>query len=97
MSKFKIKVLRIERTAGGGTAPQVCITFQIERGEIGFQMPICLGLSEYDDTEMVQVARDILNRTFSELAAQTLDWRLSGEEVGRLSRMNVRPKRNGAA
>ena len=48
-------------------------------------MPVRLNVSDYDDTEMVQVARDILNRTFSELPAHTLDWRRSAEELGRLS------------
>jgi hypothetical protein len=96
MSKFKIKVARIERTTGSRVAPQVCITFQIDRGEISFQMPIRLNVSDYDDTEMVQVARDILNRTFSELAAQSLTWRLSVDELGRLSSINVRPKRQAA-
>jgi hypothetical protein len=75
MSEFKIKVARIERTADGRAAPQFCITFQIERGAISFQMPVRLNVSDYDDTKMVQVARDILNRTLSELPAQTLDWR----------------------
>jgi hypothetical protein len=92
MSKFNIKLARIERTVGSGDVPEVCITFQIERGEISFQMPIRLNVSDYNDTEMIQVARDILNRTFSELAAQSLEWKLSAEELGGLSRMNVRPK-----
>jgi hypothetical protein len=96
MSKFKIKVARIETHTGSRAAPQVCITFQIERGEINFQLPIRLDVSDYDDTEMVQVARNILNRTFIELAAQSRDWRLSAKEMQKLSSMNLNPERNTA-
>src|SRR5438045_8847361 len=92
MNKFDIKVLRIEKTAAGTYVRQVCITFQIELGEISFQVPIRVDLSDYDDTEMVQVARSCLSRAFSELAAQSLDWKLSAGELGRLSSMNLRPK-----
>jgi hypothetical protein len=92
MNKFDIKVLRIEKTAARTDGRQVCITFQIEHGEISFQVPIRVDLSDYDDTEMVQVARSCLSRAFSELAAQSLDWKLSAGELGRLSSMNLRPK-----
>ena len=96
MSKFKIKLARIETHMGSRAAAQVCITFQIERGEISFQVPIRLNVSAYDDTEMVQVARNILTRTFIELANQTRDWRLSAKELRKLSSMNLHPKRHTA-
>jgi len=41
---------------------------------------------------MVKAARDILHRTFVELAAQSLDWKLSAKDLQQLSRMNLRAK-----
>jgi hypothetical protein len=67
MSKFKIKVARIETTGRGNRDGQVCITFQIDRGPINFQVPIPLSIKDFDDTEMVQAARNALHRTFVEL------------------------------
>jgi hypothetical protein len=92
MSKFKIKMARIERMKVGHAGPQVRITFQIERGAIHFQLPIRLSVSEYDDTEIVQAARDLLHRVFVELSAQTLDWKRSVQDLKRLSGMSRRPK-----
>jgi hypothetical protein len=40
MSKFKIKVARIETVAGTEEDTQVRITFQVDRGLITFQVPI---------------------------------------------------------
>jgi hypothetical protein len=88
MSKFRIKVARIEATTRGGP---VCVTFQVERGTVGFQVPIRLSVSDYDDTEMVQVARSMLHGTFAELAAQSRDWKLSAKDLRQLSRMSLRP------
>ncbi len=39
MSKFRIKVARIEAAPG---REEVCITFQIQRGAVSFQVPIRL-------------------------------------------------------
>jgi hypothetical protein len=89
MSKCKIKVARIEAAAGGRA---VCITFQIDRGAVSFQVPIHLSANEYDDTEMVQAARGTLHRTFVELAAQSRDWELSAKDLRQLSCMSLRPK-----
>jgi hypothetical protein len=87
-SKFKIKVARIEAAAGSRT---VCITFQIERGAVHFQVPIRLSISDYDDTEMVRAARSTLHRAFVELAAQSQDWKLSAKDMQQLSSMSLRP------
>jgi hypothetical protein len=87
-SKFKIKVARIEAAAGSRT---VCITFQIERGAVHFQVPIRLSISDYDDTEMVRAARNTLHRAFVELAAQSQDWKLSAQDMQQLSSMSLRP------
>jgi hypothetical protein len=96
MNKFKIKLARIEAQTGSRAAAQVCMTFQIERGDINFQMPIRLNVSDYDDTEMVRVARNIVTRTFIDLARQTRAWRLSAKELRQLSSMNLRPRRRTA-
>jgi hypothetical protein len=96
MSKFRIRVARIEGGTGSRTDPHVCITFQIKRADVNFQVPIRLSISAYDDTEMVQVARNALHRTFVELAAQSRDWRLSATALRKLSRMSVRPREHAA-
>jgi hypothetical protein len=95
MSKFKIKVARIETGTGSRADPHVCATFQIKRAEVSFQVPIRLSVSDYDDTEMVQAARSALHRTFAELAAQSRDWSLSATDLRKLSRMSLRPKKQG--
>jgi hypothetical protein len=89
MSKFKIKVARIEAVADSRA---VCITFQIDRGAVSFQVPIHLSAKDYDDTEMVQAARNALHRNFVELAAQSRDWKLSEKDLRQLSDMSLRPK-----
>src|ERR1051326_4028459 len=47
MSKFKIKVARIEAAGGKGADSQVCITFAITRRSVGFQVPIHLKVGDY--------------------------------------------------
>jgi hypothetical protein len=92
MRKFMIKVARIEKATGSRSEPQVCITFQIQRGAVSFQVPIHLRISDYDDTEMIQAARSALHRAFVELAAQSRDWKLSAKELRQLSSMSSRPR-----
>jgi hypothetical protein len=96
MSKFNIKVARIEAAASSRLAPQVCVTFQIDRDTVSFQVPIHLSVSDYDDTEMVQAARNALHRTFAELSVQSRDWRLSTEDLRQLSGMSLRPQHDKA-
>jgi hypothetical protein len=89
MSKYKIKMARIEAAAGRWA---VCITFQIDHGVLSFQVPIRLNAADYDDTEMVQAARSSLHRTFAELAAESRHWKLSRSDLQRVSDMSLRPK-----
>ena len=89
MRKWKIKVARIEAT---GRGKQVCVTFQIERGQIGFRVPVVLSVGDFDDTEIVEAARSGLHRLFAELAAQSQEWKLTGEDLRRLSGMSMRPR-----
>lgn len=93
MSKFKIKMARIETTSARHADSQVRITFQIDRGTLNFQVPIHLKGSDYDDTEMVQAARSTLHRTFVELAAQTQHWNLSAKELRLLSGLSLRGRK----
>lgn len=93
MNKFKIKMARIEATSGRHAGSDVCMTFQIDRGTTRFQVPIHLNGSDYDDTEMVQAARNTLHQTFVELATQTQHWRLSARELQSLSGMSLRAKK----
>ena len=90
MSKYRIKLARIE-AAMGNRSDQVCITFQIDQGRVGFQVPIHLKVGDYDDTEMVQAARSALHRVFVELGHQTLQWNLSAKELQLLADMSLRP------
>ena len=89
MGKFKITVARIELVGRGS---QVRITFQIDRPPTCFQVPILLDIGDFDDTEMVQAARSGLHRTFVELAAQSQKWKLTAQDLRRLSNMSLRPK-----
>ena len=91
MDEFNIKLARMEMVARDDQKEEVCITFQFERASISFEIPIFLGLHDFDDTEMVKVARNILNQTFTQLAAQCQEWRLTDAELRELTRMNLRP------
>jgi len=90
MSEFKIKLARIE-AVDGAQGKQVCAVFHIERGPTGFHVPIYLQGRDFDDTEVVQAAKNSLYRMFVELANQSEVWELSPAELERLSKMNLRP------
>jgi hypothetical protein len=91
VTKFRITVARIEIAARIGPKERVCVTFQVERAPISFQIPVLLSARDFDDTEMIRVARNALHRTFMELAATSVDWELTPAELRRLSNLNVRP------
>jgi hypothetical protein len=91
MSKFKITVARIEVAARREQSAQVLITFQVDRAPMSFRLPILLGVKDFDDTEMIQAARSALHRTFVELAAQSKKWRLTAQDLRRLSGTSSRP------
>jgi hypothetical protein len=91
VAEYRITVARIETAARSEPREHVCVTFQIERGPISFQVPVLLSAHEFDDTEMILVARNALHRTFMELAAMSVDWELTPAELQRLSNLNVRP------
>jgi hypothetical protein len=90
LDQFKIRLARIERLGSDQQAENVRVTFEVERATISFQVPIVLACREFDDTEVVKVARSHLHATFKQLADQCNDWRLTGEELQKLADMNVR-------
>lgn len=92
MCAFKIKVGRIEAVTPKATGDQVCVTFEVERGPLRFHVPIMVRMKEFDDTEIIEVARNELHRIFVELSAQTLKWTLAVEDVRKLSRLSSRPQ-----
>jgi len=91
VSELKIKVARIEMVAPNTKGDYIRVTFQVERGLLVFQVPILLKKKDFDDTEMVQVARNELYRTFVDLAAQTEKWTLTAEDIRQLSSISSRP------
>jgi hypothetical protein len=90
MSEFKVRLARIEAFGDGEHNKQVCAVFHIERGPLGFHVPIYLQGHDFDDTEVVRAARNTLYRMFLDLANQSKVWELAPAELERLSKMNLR-------
>jgi hypothetical protein len=93
VTEYKITVARIETATRGEQDKDICITFQVERPPSSFQIPIFLNTHEFDDTEVIQVARNSLHRAFMQLAAESRDWKLTAADLQRLSNLNSRPKK----
>jgi hypothetical protein len=91
MDRFKITVARIETIPPNERGEDICLTFQIERHQTSFTLPIFLRSCEFDDTEIVKVARSKLHGVFLQLSSQCEDWRLTDDECRELAMMNVRP------
>jgi hypothetical protein len=91
MNRFEIKVSRIETISPNERGEDVRLTFQFESHQTSFILPIFLNSSEFDDTEMVKVARSRLYGVFQQLRSQCQDWRLSDDERRELASTNVRP------
>jgi hypothetical protein len=91
MRKYKITLARIEIAEPNSANGEVRLTFQIDRSPLSFQVPIILNMRDFDDTEMVEAARDALHSTFAELTAQTENWRLTAKDLQKLSNISLRP------
>ena len=91
MDGFKIKVARIEMISPNERGEDVSLTFQFEGRESMFTLPIFLNSCEFDDTEIVKVARSKLHDVFWQLCSQCENWQLTDEECRELARINVRP------
>ena len=90
MAKCKISLARLEVIAP--TADKlVRATFIIKCPQTSFQLPIILEMRVFDDTEMIQAARDTLHRIFAELSAESQRWKLTQQERKMLSNENLRP------
>jgi hypothetical protein len=90
MSRFKIKVARIE--AAGRGMDRFASRFGLTESQFNFEVPISLSVKDFDDTGMIQAARNALYRTFAELAFQSQKWKLTAEDLQQLSSMSLRPK-----
>lgn len=94
MGNFKIRLLRIERIIPNERGEDISLTFQFEGHQTTFILPIILDSREFDDTEIVKVARSKLHGVFLELCRQCEDWQLSDGERHELAGINVRPSEN---
>jgi hypothetical protein len=95
MGKFKIRVARIEMISPNERGEDIRLTFQFESRQTSFALPIFLNSCEFDDTEIVKVARSKLYDVFWQLCSQCEDWQLSDDERRELAKINVRPARQG--
>jgi hypothetical protein len=95
MGEFSIKVARIEAERSTGRQAKARVTFKIDHQEAGFLVPVVLSLADFDDTELVEAARDTLRRTFVELARECERWELTPQKLEQLSRSSLRPKETG--
>jgi hypothetical protein len=91
MDKFNIKVARIEMISPNEKGEDIRLTFQFEGHQTIFTLPIFLNSYEFDDTEIVKVARSKLHDVFWQLCSQCEDWQLTDDERRELAGINVRP------
>lgn len=91
MDRFKIKVGRIEMISPNERGEDICLTFQFESHQTSFTLPMFLKSCEFDDTEIVKVARSKLHDVFRQLCGQCEEWQLTDNERRELASINVRP------
>jgi hypothetical protein len=91
MDEFKIKIARIEMVSPNERGQDVRLAFQFESGQISFSLPVFVNSREFDDTEVVEVARSKLYDIFRQLCSQCKGWRLSDDEHRELARISARP------
>ncbi|HZZ61062.1 MAG TPA: hypothetical protein VFE63_07795 [Roseiarcus sp.] len=90
MAKCKISLARLE-VIDPIVDRLIRATFNIKCQETSFQLPITLEMKVFDDTEIIQAARDTLHRIFAELSAESKRWKLTRQERKILSNENLRP------
>lgn len=91
MNVFKIKIARIEMISPNERGEDIRLTFRFESGQTSFDLPIFLKSCEFDDTEIVKVARSRLHDVFWQLYSQCEDWQLTDDERRELAKISVRP------
>ena len=91
MNMFEITIARIEVILPNERGEDIRLTFQFESRQTSFTLPIFLKSCEFDDTEIVRVARSQLHDVFAQLCSQCEDWQLTEDERRELARISVRP------
>ena len=89
MRKCKISLARLEVIAPISNE-LVRATFRIKCQQTSFDLPIILEMKDFDDTEIIQAARDTLHRVFAELSSESKQWKLTPQERKMLSNQNLR-------
>src|SRR4051794_17211200 len=79
--KFKIRVARMEMVSPNERGEDIRLTFQFESHKTSFALPIFLNSCEFEDTEIVKIARSKLHDVFRHLGSQCEDWQVSGPSV----------------
>ena len=69
MNMFEIAIARIEMILPNERGEDIRLTFQFESRQTTFTLPIFLKSCEFDDTEIVRVARSKLHGVFTQLAS----------------------------
>lgn len=91
MNAFEIKIARIEIISPNERDEDIRLTFQFESRQTSFALPIFLKSCEFDDTEIVRVARSKLHDVFTQLCSQCEDWQLTDDDRRELARISMRP------
>ncbi|RZN35616.1 hypothetical protein [Bradyrhizobium sp. Leo121] len=91
MDGFKIKIARIEIISPNERGEDLRLAFQFESDQTSFSLPVFLNSREFDDTEVVEVARSKLYEVFRQLCDQCKVWQLSDDERRKLASINARP------
>ncbi|QOZ22078.1 hypothetical protein XI02_37435 [Bradyrhizobium sp. CCBAU 21365] len=91
MNMFEITIARIEMILPNERGEDIRLTFRFGSRQTSFTLPIFLKSCEFDDTEIVRVARSQLHDVFAQLCSQCEDWQLTEDERRELARISVRP------
>jgi hypothetical protein len=90
MEDLNVTVARVERISPIEGGEDIRLIFQIEYHQTSFNLPIFMNSSEFDDTEIVKVARSKLHALFSQLLSQCDHWGLTDAECQELAKINRR-------
>jgi hypothetical protein len=91
MDNFNVRVARIEMISANERGEDIRLTFNFEGDQTSFALPVFLNSHDFDDTEIVKVARSKLYGFFRQLLSQCENWELSDDERRELAGINVRP------
>ena len=67
------------------------VTFRIDGDAGSFHLPVLVNTDEFEEADLTKVARSLLHHTLAELSEQTERWKLSEEELQRLSSWKAYP------